>query len=62
MIVQRGSIHWHGVAKLSNDPNLCKMSKKAIENYLALKALKGELQSQNNCVCIVPEVSRSKSF
>ena len=35
-----GSIHWNGVAKLSNDPNLCKLSKKAIEGYLALKSLK----------------------
>lgn len=38
--MQRGSIHCHGVAKLSNDPNLCELSKKALEGYLALKYLK----------------------
>jgi len=36
----RGSIHCHGVAKLKNDPGLCELSEKALEGYLAEKALK----------------------
>jgi len=35
----RGSIHCHGVAKLKNDPGLCKLSEKALEGYLAEKSL-----------------------
>ena len=31
----RGSIHCHGVAKLSNDPGLCKLSETALSGYLA---------------------------
>ena len=36
----RGSIHCHGVAKLKNDPGLCKLSEKALKGYLAEKAPK----------------------
>ena len=36
----RGSIRCHGIAKLKNDPGLCKLSEKALEGYLAEKALK----------------------
>ena len=35
----RGSIHCHGVAKLKNDPGLCKLSEKALKGYLAEKSL-----------------------
>ncbi len=38
--LQRGSIHCHGVAKLSDDPNLCELSKQALEGYLASEWLK----------------------
>lgn len=31
----RGSIHCHGVAKLKNDPGLCKLLEKALNGYLA---------------------------
>ncbi|CAH3122009.1 unnamed protein product [Porites lobata] len=31
----RGSIHCHGVAKLKNDPGLCKLSETALKGYLA---------------------------
>ena len=31
----RGSIHCHGVAKLDNDPGLCKLSETALRGYLA---------------------------
>ena len=31
----RGSIHCHGVAKLKNDPGLCKLSEKALKGYLS---------------------------
>ena len=31
----RGSIHYHGVAKLNNDPGLCKLSETALNGYLA---------------------------
>ena len=31
----RGSIHCHGVAKLNNDPGLCKLSNTALKGYLA---------------------------
>ena len=31
----RGSIHRHGVAKLNNDPGLCKLSDTALKGYLA---------------------------
>ena len=31
----RGSIHCHGVAKLNNDPGLCKLSDTALKGYLA---------------------------
>ena len=31
----RGSIHCHGVAKLENDPGLCKLSERALRGYLA---------------------------
>ena len=30
----RGSIHCHGVAKLKNDPGLCKLSETALNGYL----------------------------
>ena len=30
----RGSIHCHGVAKLNNDPGLCKLSETALNGYL----------------------------
>ena len=33
----RGSIHCHCVAKLKNDPGLCKLSEKAFKGYLAEK-------------------------
>ena len=35
----RGSIHCHGVAKLKNDPGLCKLSERALKGYLAEKSL-----------------------
>ena len=35
----RGSIHCHGVAKLKNDPGLCKLSERALKGYLAAKSL-----------------------
>ena len=35
----RGSIHCHGVAKLKNDPGLCKLSEKALKGYVAEMAL-----------------------
>ena len=35
--VQRGTIHCHGVAKLKSDPDLCALSQKALEGYLASK-------------------------
>ena len=31
----RGSIHCHGVAKLNNDPGLCKLSEIALDGYLS---------------------------
>ncbi|XP_066915890.1 uncharacterized protein [Clytia hemisphaerica] len=37
--VMRGSIHCHGVAKLKNDPGLCKLTQKALEGHLAEKKL-----------------------
>ena len=36
----RGSIHCHGVAKLSNDPGLCKLSETALQGHLAQKSNK----------------------
>lgn len=33
--ITRGSIHCHGVAKLNNDPGLCKLSETALNGYLA---------------------------
>ena len=38
----RGIIHCHGVAKLKNDPGLCKRSEKAFTGYLAEKSLDTE--------------------
>lgn len=39
----RGSIHCHGVAKLKNDPGLCKLSETALKGYLAEMSIdKGE--------------------
>ena len=35
--VQRGSIHCHGVAKLQNDPGLCKLTEVALQGFLASK-------------------------
>ena len=35
----RGSIHCHGVARLKNDPGLCKLSEKALKGYLAETSL-----------------------
>lgn len=35
--VQRGSIHCHGVAKLKNDPGLCKLTETALQGYLVSK-------------------------
>ena len=35
----RGSIHCHGVARLKNDPGLCRLSEKALKGYLAEKLL-----------------------
>ena len=35
----RGSIHCHGVAKLKNDPGLCKLSEKGLKGYLVEKSL-----------------------
>ena len=35
--VQRGSIHCHGVAKLQNDPGLCKLTEQALQGFLAFK-------------------------
>ncbi|PFX26632.1 hypothetical protein AWC38_SpisGene8677 [Stylophora pistillata] len=37
--VQRGSIHFHGVAKLQSDPNLCDLSQIALQGYLAAQSL-----------------------
>lgn len=33
--VQKGSIHCHGVAKLQNDPGLCKLTEVALQGFLA---------------------------
>ena len=35
--VQRGSIHCYGVAKLQNDPGLCKLTEVALQGFLATK-------------------------
>lgn len=35
----RGSIHCHCVAKLKNDPGLCKLPEKAFKGYLGEKSL-----------------------
>ena len=35
--VQRGSIHCHGVAKLKNDPGLCRLTVTALKGFLAAK-------------------------
>ena len=35
----RGSIHCHGVAKLKNDPGLCKLTENALKGYLAETSL-----------------------
>ena len=42
--VQRGSIHCHGVAKLKNDPGLCKLTEVALQGFLATKCM----NEQNN--------------
>ena len=36
----RGRPHCHGVAKLKNDPGLCKLTEKALEGYLAEQSLR----------------------
>ena len=42
----RGSIHCHGVAKLSNDPGLCKLSEIALEGYLVKSSNTGNSDSK----------------
>lgn len=37
--LQRGSIHCHGVAKLNNDPDVCKLIKLTLDGYLSSKKL-----------------------
>ena len=37
--VLRGAIHCHGLAKLQSDPDLCDLSEKAVNEYLAKKKL-----------------------
>ena len=47
--VQRGSIHCHGVAKLSNDPGLCELTEIALQGFLASKYInenKGNLSEE----------------
>lgn len=48
----RGSIHCHGVAKLKNDPGLCKLSQKALEGYLA------EIELNNADHADLPELNQ----
>ena len=36
-VIQRGSIHSHGLAKLKDDPGLCELTKVALKGYLASK-------------------------
>ena len=44
--VMRGSIHCHGLAKLQDDPDLCKLSQLALKGYLANRKIeKGFFQS-----------------
>ena len=56
----RGSIHCHGVAKLNNDPDLCKLSDTALKGYLAdvsedestpdsLTVINGKIASEKIC-------------
>ena len=56
----RGSIHCHGVAKLNNDPDLCKLSDTALKGYLAdvsedestpdsLTVINGKIASEEIC-------------
>ena len=40
----RGSIHCHGIAKLKNDPDLCKLSETALKGVLAQTVLE-----ENHC-------------
>ncbi|CAB3979153.1 Hypothetical predicted protein [Paramuricea clavata] len=42
----RGSIHCHGVAKLKNDPGLCKLSETALKGYLAENLIKNSDQAE----------------
>ena len=56
----RGSIHCHGVAKLNNDPGLCKLSETSLKGYLAdvsedestpdsLAIVNGKIAGENIC-------------
>ena len=37
--VQPGSLHCHGVEKMKCDPNLCDLSQRALQGYLAAQSL-----------------------
>ena len=39
----RGSIHCHGVAKLKNDPGLCRLGEIAIKGHLEKKSKDGDI-------------------
>ncbi|XP_065061670.1 LOW QUALITY PROTEIN: uncharacterized protein LOC135688681 [Rhopilema esculentum] len=41
--VQRGSIHCHGVAKLQDDPGLCKLTQIALKGFLAKQKKNGQV-------------------
>ena len=41
--VQRGSIHCHGLAKLSSDPGLCELTKIALDGFIAKEKLKSNV-------------------
>lgn len=43
----RGSIHFHGTAKLKNDPGLCKLTESALKGFLAEKNLQQNLCDEN---------------
>ena len=41
-VLQRGSIHCHGLAKLKNDPGLCEISQLALKGFLAKESLNND--------------------
>ena len=41
-VLQRGSIHCHGLVKLKNDPGLCQLSQLALKGFLAMESLHNE--------------------